>query len=222
MGTFVNLFFLVATCIFWIPVVIFWGLLKSILSIILSIFSSFQSSGTEAFGTALSDIIKSILMFFNGGFDVIINIWNWSGQNTTGSIILAIVGIYIFFYSFRFENFLPDTLLILFVALGCTGAFLITISILYLIISTLVALYFNNYLFSSIYTIIVSLLIFKIAEYWSDALINRNLDRDERYRLGTLTHSKRFFLKFSEALLFTSGIITLILFFCLVASKLFF
>ena len=161
-------------------------------------------------------------MFFNGGFDVIINIWNWSGQNTTGSIIMAIVGIYIFFYSFRFEKFLPDTLLILFVALGCTGAFLITISILYLIISTLVALYFNNYLFSSIYTIIVSLLIFKIAEYWSDALINRNLDRDERYRLGTLTHSKRFFLKFSEALLFTSGIITLILFFCLVASKLFF
>ena len=146
MDTFIMLFFLVGTCFFWIPVALCWGLIKSIGFLISAIFRSLGQSGSEAFGTAFTDLLMAAGVIFGSAFDVIINLWNWSDQNTTGSILLGIIGLFLVYRSLEHDEILAKVFFLAFVGfIGLAGVEM-PLAAFYLAVSAIIEMYSNKLL----------------------------------------------------------------------------
>ena len=201
MDTFITLFFLVGTCFVWIPVSIFWGLLKSCGFLIGGIFRSFAQPATEAFSTALIDCLRALVTVFIEGFKVIQNIWDWSGQNTTESILLGALGLFLIFGTVKYGEIIANIIFGLFIGAFALGGFEILIAVLYIAASAIVALTVNGFLYLLVYWIIAIVVFFKILAFLSDLRADRILNRDIRFKAKTLSRSKRLFFNFSETTL---------------------
>ncbi len=209
MTTFLIILFMVCTCIFWIPVAVFWGLLKSLISLVISIFLSFSGPGVEAFNNALMHTLKAFSTLLTDGFNVPNNIWNWAGDNVIASILLSVISVFLTFKQYKIHNPVNTLTIAFFSLTRFLGAAAVIIGTLYLFTSLIIDMYFSVAvssfflgLLKFIYAILALLLSFKVFTVISDAMINRNIERDRKYEINELKQVQRFSMKTMEAILF--------------------
>jgi hypothetical protein len=214
MNTFIGLFFLIGTSMIWVPMAILWGLLKSLFVLIVSIFQAFEGSATLAFGEGLSGIFNATAAIFSGIFEIIRNLWDWTGQNTTEAILLGIIGFYLGLGSYQNKDLYLKLFMGLVFSVCILGGIDLLVATIYLSGSALIAFWSNGYFFPALLASVAGYLGVKLLRFTSDKSIERSTNRSERVKNSSyefmnlppekrLSRGKAFLLKLFEVILIT-------------------
>jgi len=211
MTTFLILFFLLSTCIFWLPIAISWGLVKSFLFLIGGMFRSLLGLGVDAFDLALTNLLVAFTKFFIDSFSVVVFLWYWADANITTSIIFSIMALFLVFRTRKNEDFINHLYSLWIFCIAVFVSILLLLAGGYLTTSLVITAYHNDILFSLIYIISALAIGCKILIFLGDAMIDRNNKRGENYRTFSETYPKRFLLKLGERLFFIATVLFLVL-----------